>query len=248
MRWRDCGRAITDINPRVIELAAIVVAILIVIGGTITIYLMPHTDFTLDEVLRVLGVIISALGVATLLFLWAQLRHTAVQDKLFAYHRFFQDFPKAEKVSALYRTMGQLKIDRPRWQKPLTLSQRDLIINDQTPEPDKAEVAIREYLNDFEEFAAAVNVGLLDADYTYHVESARILNAYYGFEQMINYYLTEDEQKLAANKAAGVLPSDYYGELKKLAENWKNRKVKEVEKLERDRSLERSRRGVESRL
>lgn len=244
MAWQGSERGITSIRPRAIEVAAIVAALIVVLCGVITIYLLPHSDFTFDKVLQVLGAVISALGVATLLVLWAQLRHTSVQDKLGAYHEYFQDLPKADKVGALYRAMGRLKIDRPLWQTPLTPAQRDLIIKGATPEPDKAEIAIREYLNDFEEFAAAVNVGLVDTDYVYHVESARILNAYYGFEEIINYWLLDDQQKAAASKATGVAPSDYYGELKKLAERWKARKLKEVAEVER----ERSRRGVEAKL
>jgi hypothetical protein len=115
---------------------------------------------------------------------------------------------------------------------------------DQTPEPDKAEIAIREYLNDFEDFAAAVNVGLVDMDYAYHVESARVLNAYYGFEPIINHWLLEDQQKAAANRATGLAPSDYYGELKKLAEGWKARKLEEVAEVERQRKL----RGIPTKL
>lgn len=244
MGMRDVGRKITSPNPRVIELIAILAAVIIVLAGAAGLWFMPRNDFTLGKVLSVLSVIISALGVATLLFLWAQLRHTAVQDKLFAYHEFFQDLPKAAKVTALYSAMGKLKIERPMWQTPLTPTQRDLIVNDPAPEPDKASVSIREYLNDFEEFAAAVNVGLLDLDYTYHIESARILNAYYGFEEIIKYWLAEDQQKAVAHKAAGVVPSDYYGELRKLAEHWRSRKLKEVAEAER----ERDRRGVLPKL
>lgn len=244
MSWRNSGRGITSIRPRAIEVAAIVAALIVVLCGGATVYLMPHSDFTLDRVLQVVAAVISALGVATLLVLWAQLRHTSVQGKLGAYHEFFQDLPRAEKVGAVYRTMGRLRIDRPLWQTPLTPAQRDLIVKDSTPEPDKAEIAIREYLNDFEEFAAAVNVGLVDDDYTYHVESARVLNAYYGFEEIINYWLLDDQQKAAASRATGVAPSDYYGELKKLAERWRARKLEEVAEAER----ERSRRGVANKL
>lgn len=244
MGWRDKARRVTSPNPRVIETTAILAAVLVILSGAVALYYMPRGDFTLDRVLSLLSVVISALGVATLLFLWAQLRFTSVQNKLFAYHRFFQDLPKAEKVSLLYRTMGQLKIDRPLWQTPLTSAQCDLIVKDPSPEPNKAETAIREYLNDFEEFASAVNVGLVDADYTYHVESARVLNAYYGFQELINYWLLDDQQKAAANKTTGVVPSDYYGELKKLAERWRARKVKEVAEVERQRGL----RGVLEKL
>jgi hypothetical protein len=244
MSWKSIGRTLTSPNPRFIELTAIIAAILVVIAGGVTIFLMPPADLTRDKILVVLNVVISALGVASLLVLWAQLRHTSTQDRLVAYHEYFQDLPRAAKVNALYASMGRCKIERPIWQTPLSVAQRDIILGDAAPEPDTAHIAIREYLNDFEEFAAAVNVGLIDDEYAYHIESARILNAYYGFEELIKYWLLEDQQKATEHRATGVAPSDYYGELKKLAEHWKTRKLEEVAEDERQRD----RRRIPARL
>lgn len=244
MNLRSPGRRLTSPHPRLIELTAIVAALLIVAAGILTIVCMPKPDLTREKILAVLNVVISALGVASLLILWAQLRHTSTQNKLVAYHEYFQDLPRDAKVKALYAAMGRLKIERPLWQKPLSTQQRDQILHDTIAAPDTADIAIREYLNDFEEFAAAVNVGLLDEEYAYHIESARVLNAYYGFEAMIEYWHLDEHQRAIQNRAAGVAPSDYYGELKKLAERWKARKSKEVEEEERQRN----RRGVPARL
>jgi hypothetical protein len=233
-----------DLRPRTIEFVALIAAVLVLIAGGVTLYLMPHAEFTRDKILAVLNVVVTGLGVASLLFVWAQLRHTATQDKLVSYHAYFQDFPRAQKVNALYASMGRLGIERPIWQNPLSAAQRDRIIADTEPAPATTEIAIREYLNDFEEFAAAVNVGLVDNEYAYHIESSRILNAYFGFEKLIEHWLLEDQKKATENRAAGVTPSDYYGELKRLAELWKARKLKEVEEAERQRN----RRGIPLRL
>ena len=232
------------LRPHTIELIALVAAVLVLAAGSLTLYYMPHAEFTREKILGVLNVAITGLGVASLLFVWAQLRHTSTQDKLVSYHAYFQDLPRAAKVNALYASMGKLGIERPIWQRPLSQQQRDKIISDATADPDRAETAVREYLNDFEEFAAAVNVGLIDDDYAYHIESARILNAYYGFEKLIEHWLLDDQRKATESKAAGVTPSDYYGELKRLAELWKKRKLQEVEESERQRD----KRGIPLRL
>ena len=232
------------LRPNIIELIALIAAVLVVLAGCITLYCMPHTEFTRDKIISVVSVVLTGLGVSSLLFVWAQLRHTATQDKLISYHAYFQDLPRTEKVTALYVSMGRLGIDRPIWQNPLSTLQRDQIVADRVPAPESAEIAIREYLNDFEEFAAAVNVGLVDDEYVYHIESARILNAYYGFEKLIEHWLLDDQRKATENKATGVTPTDYYGELKRLAGLWKARKLEEVAEAERQRS----RSGVPLRL
>ena len=206
--------------------------------------MMPRSDFTRDKILAVLNVVVLAFGVASLLFLWAQLRHTATQDKLVAYHEYFQDLPRSSKVNALYAAMGRLKIERPFWQKPLVAADCAAISQDTEPAPNTAHIAIREYLNDFEEFAAAVNSGLVDFDYAYHIEGPRILNAYYGFELLITQWHMEEQQKVAANRGVGIAPGDYYGELKRLAEVWKGRKLAEVAKEEQDRR----RRGISNQF
>jgi len=121
------------------------------------------------------------------------------------------------------------------WQAPLSHAQARAIFADKAGAPDTAEVAIREYLNDFEEFAAAVNSGLVDDDYAYHIENVRVLNCYYGFEEVINHYALEDQERAARQKTELLASSDYYGELKRLAEKWKARKKLELDAEEEER-------------
>jgi hypothetical protein len=86
---------------------------------------------------------------------------------------------------------------------------------------------VREYLNDFEEFASAINCGLVDDDYAYKLEATRALNAYYGFKEMINYWHAEDRQ--ISDRSGGAIPltTNYYGELRSVVERWKERKQAE---------------------
>ena len=228
-------KRLTSPHPRVIECSALVVFVLVVVAGMLTLCRMPAAEFKRSEILPVIDVLISGFGVAALLFLWAQLRHSATLSKLLAYHDYFQELPKESKVRTLYTALGRVNLKPPLWQTPLSPEDTKVLLADTTAAPDSAASAAREYLNDFEEFSAAVNCGLVDENYAYHIESARALNAYYGFSDLINHWLAEDQQRATRDRAAGVAPSDYYGELKKLAERWKERKVREMKELERHR-------------
>ena len=219
--YKKLWQRATSPHPRTIELIALFAAVSVLVAGISNILAMSPQESTRDNVLPVINVMIGGLGVATLLFVWAQLRHTSTQSKLITYHEHFQDLPKASKVSAMYTAMARLNIERPLWQTPLSRRQREAITGDTTPAPDTAHIVIREYLNDFEEFAAALNCGLVDEDYAYHIENTRVLNAFYGYQELIDFWLLEDQERAARHRAAGVAPSDYYGELKKLAERWK---------------------------
>ena len=107
---------------------------------------------------------------------------------------------------------------------------RTKLFNDKEPAPDTAEQVVREYLNDFEEFASAINCGLVDEDYAYQLEATRLLNAHYGFRQMVNQWHAEDKEK--SERSGGSIPvtTNYYGELRSVAERWKLRKQEENEK------------------
>jgi hypothetical protein len=210
---------------------------------TRAIFQLPSPENTRESVIAVLDVMLGGLAVASLLLVWAQLRYTSTQSKLTAYHEHFRELPKESKVIAMYVTMARLKIEQPQWQTPLSTASRNAILNDDAAAPETAFIVVREYLNDFEEFAAAVNSGLVDNDYAYHIESARTLNAYFGFEELIGFWLRDDQERAQRQRTAGMAPHDYYGELRKLAARWRARKLEEVAEVER-----RNTRGISTRL
>ncbi|HEY1890023.1 MAG TPA: hypothetical protein VGG63_06435 [Steroidobacteraceae bacterium] len=177
--------------------------LVIVIVGTIAIWTTPNSQLTRDGLLNLLEAIFQALGVVGLILLWAQLRHTATLNKLIAYHRYFHDLPSAEKFRALYEALDRLKLKVPIWQEPFKAPELRIILSDTAPYP-KAEDVVRDYLNDFQEFAAAVNSGFVDDDYAYHIESARPINAYYGFRAVIEHWLVEDQSRAVLE--GGVVP------------------------------------------
>lgn len=237
--------AVKAIPPRWIERGALTLFLVIVVAGVWAIYKVPQAQFTRDELLQLLEAIFQALGVVGLILLWAQLRHTATLNKLIAYHRYFHDLPSGEKVKALYEALDRLKLKVPMWQVPFTDKETQIVLADTAPVP-SAELAIRDYLNDFEEFAAAVNSGFVDDDYAYHIESARPVNAYYGFYAMIEHWLAEDESR--ALLEGGIVPADYYSELRKLSVRWKARKLAEAAKATREKEKQKDKQGVQNVL
>jgi hypothetical protein len=238
MRLKD-----VNISPRTIEAIAVGFAIVVLIVGIWAFCKIPPAEFTRKEIIKLTGAIVGSLGVASLLLVWAQLRHTATLNRLLSYHQYFHDLPNTTKVRDLYKALLRCKINVPTWNLPLSESERDTLLKDTEPLPENAVQVAREYLNDFEEFAAAVNCGLIDEDYAYRLEATRSLNAYYGFREVIIHWLAEDCRR--AERAGNSLPltTNYYGELRSVVERWRLRKeaaaAKEQKKQEKDRISER---------
>jgi hypothetical protein len=170
-----------SISPRTIEAIAIAAFIVVVIVGVWALWEIPKQEFNRAEILKTIEAIIGGLGVSSLLLLWAQLRHTAILGKLTSYHDHFHDLPSIGKVRDLYMALERCKVAVPTWHAPMSETDREKLFGDTEPPPASAELSVREYLNDFEEFAAAINCGLVDDDYAYRIESTRVLNAHLDF-------------------------------------------------------------------
>jgi hypothetical protein len=99
------------------------------------------------------------------------------------------------------------------------------LLSDCEGAPGTAELVIREYLNDFEEFASAINCGLVDESYAFQLEGARSLNAYYGFKVVITHWLDEDRRIAEKRGHNSPITTNYYGELRSVADRWRTRKI-----------------------
>jgi hypothetical protein len=218
------------IAPRTIEAVAIGFAIVVLIVGGWVFCHIPPAEFNRKQIIELLGAIVGALGVASLLLVWAQLRHTATSNKLLFYHQYFHDLPSSTKVRDLYKALGRCKVEVPNWHTPMSEADKVKLIGDTEPPPETAELVVREYLNDFEEFSAAINCGLIDEDYVYRLESTRLLSAHFGFRRMVDHWHAEDKEK--SERSGGRIPvtTDYYGELLSVAERWRVRKEAEQQK------------------
>jgi hypothetical protein len=222
MRWT------TTLSPSVIESVALFSFIAVIIVGIATLFEIPHSEFKRQEVLPVLTVIFGALGVVSVILLWAQLRHEATLSKLLTYHEYFHDLPNPAKVNALCGALVRLNVKVPLWQAPLSPQERNTLVADTEVPPNSAHLAAREYLNDFEEFSAAINAGLVDEDYAYQLEGSRTLNAYYGFKELILHWVAEDRARAEREGEQGAAATNYYSELKSVSERWRNRKIAEA--------------------
>lgn len=248
--------AFQSIPPRWFELVAIVFVIAVAAIGAIAYFGIPLDQRTQANVLPLLQTTFGGLAVGSLILVWAQLRHTATNSKIVAYHQYFHDLPSGDKTSKLYKALDRLTIQLPEWYEPLSPEDAQRIVADQPQDLDHASWAVREYLNDFEEFCAAVNCRLVDVDYAYHIEEPRVLRAYYGFEEVIKLWTKEENakylglvKKIAAKNGWGIeidadlnlKPSTFYLELKKLAEEWNERKSKEMWKEAKKADVDRRR-------
>jgi hypothetical protein len=238
MRFKD-----VNISPRTIEAIAIAFSIVVIIIGGWAFSKIPPPELNRKEVIKLIGAIVGSLGVASLLLVWAQLRHTATLNRLLSYHQYFHDLPNINKVRDVYRALLRCKIPVPTWNTPLSEAERDILLKDTEEPPGNAVLVVREYLNDFEEFAAAINCGLIDEDYAYRLEATRALNAYYGFWEVITHWLAEDRRRAERAGNFAPLTTNYYGELKSVVERWRLRKeaeaAREQRKQERNRISER---------
>jgi hypothetical protein len=229
----------TRISPRTIEAVAIASFVIVVLVGVWALIEIPKQEFNRAEILKTIEAIIGGLGISSLLLVWAQLRHTAILGKLTSYHDHFHDLPSIGKVRDLYKVLGRCKVEVPSWHAPMSDSDRANLIADAEPAPDTAELVIREYLNDFEEFASAINCGLVDEDYAYRIESTRVLSAHFGFRKMVNHWHAKDKEDSERSGGAVPITTDYYGELLSVAERWKLRK--EGEQLIEEKAQEKRR-------
>jgi hypothetical protein len=84
-----------DINipPRFIEAVAVGFALVVIIVGICVFHWMPAQEVNREEIIKLIGAVVGALGVASLLLLWAQLRHTATLNQLLSYHEYFHELP-----------------------------------------------------------------------------------------------------------------------------------------------------------
>lgn len=156
------------------------------------------------DVVPLLQLGISALGLLAIVLLWWQMRQAAIWNKLRAHHSFFKDIPSLELDLLLQKTLRDFEID---YHKPLTDESLKMIEKDI-----EAIHAVKAYLNEYEELCAAVNVGTVDEELAFATDSARVIHAYSTFERFIAW-----RRELFSNN--GI-----YLELEKLSKRWLLRK------------------------
>lgn len=226
------------------ELASSFVALTIFIGGYFA-YLHLPPEATWDERAQLAQCILLGLGLDSIILLLVEGRQKASWNRVRFYHEHFGELPVRAKVLALYDCLRRLKIEPPSNGQPLSPSEAIAILSDVGVAADNGMMTcrpggevVREYLNDFEEFCGAINVGILSEHYARELDGARTINAYYGFEEVIKK-IREREVRRRRPESSGEGPqSDLrplhrkpYHELRRVAATWKRRREREYQRL-----------------
>lgn len=176
-------------------------------------------------------------GLPALLAVLHQTRNDTRWNGVLSYHDYFDELPVQQKLNDLYKVLNVCSVEIPTLLKPL--SEEDFQKIDAAAKPGSAETTaleglrprgvVRAYLNDFEEFAGAVEQGVVDEDYAYSLEGTRVLVAYFGFRAFIESDRKTDKEEECKMNLKGkdidfLVPKSYLL-LERLAKRWLARRV-----------------------
>lgn len=164
---------------------------------------MSLTEFTRD-VVPILQLILMLLGLFSVILLWWQIRQNALWNKLHTHHEFSKDTTSPDRERVLNQAMRKFGMHAD---EDLSKEIVDRIFDDE-----ETLLAVKNFLNDYEGFCAAVNVGIIDDAYAYGVDAYRTIRAYRRFGVFI-----EEVRRRIKN------PESYL-ELEKVALKWERRK------------------------
>jgi hypothetical protein len=131
--------------------------------------------------------------------------------------------------------MARLSIPLPTTASPLNVLQVSQIMRDTSAEGSTPRISARiicqAYMDDFEEFCAAVNAGVISESYALDLEGSRVISVFYGLRPLIDELRSEQERVNATlgMQTAGQRPmrSKYYDELERVAIRWRLKREKE---------------------
>lgn len=174
---------------------------------------------TLEQTARIVELGLLALGLLSLFLIAEQTRLTAKWNKLLSYHQFFGELITSEMVSDLRKVAETCGFsEEMRQLKPIHSASLECIVNS-----DEHMNTISAYLDEFEEFCAAVHAGVADHEYAYTLEATRVIRAWVVFEPFIT------------RRRATVRYSRCYLELERLGGAWLERREKEAkDKADKD--------------
>lgn len=219
---------------------SILTAIGIAALGTLAWWFWPQWlagDF--DKRAHILEIMFLGSGSLSIIMLASQLRQQAAWNKVLSFHEYFSDVPSLENVTALHATFRRLAIELPDFAHPLSDANADLIIADTAVDPAigsgrVSRVIVQAYLDDLEEFCAAVNAGIVSDSYAREIEGTRTIRAYFAFESLIAKLREKQQElvKLAQQTGTGArqsrpFQSKYYAELERVARRWRAKREQE---------------------
>lgn len=172
---------------------------------------MTLQEFSRD-IVPILQLVIMSIGLVSLIILWRQIKQASLWNKLRTQHDLWGCLPDENLDKSVLKILRSKNQDENR-KIPKELSEN--IYND-------AEMftTFKTYLNKYEQFSAAINVGAMDEDYAYRMHSARICYVYNTFENFIKILRERREE------------DEFYIELQRLASKWQKRTQKEKKRRE----------------
>lgn len=181
---------------------------------------MTLTEFSRD-VIPIIAAIFSGVSLVSLLLLWQQIkqatdnsRQALVWNRNNAHHTFFANTPNPERERKLAEEMKRIQLDPD---SPLT---NDLVTK--VKEDAFVALALRQYLNEFEELCAAVNAGTVDEDLAFCLDSSKTVRVYSCYALFIH--------ELRNLRDDGTI----YLELEKVATRWESRTRAEKGKIKEE--------------
>lgn len=185
------------------------IAILIIVAGIVAYWLLRPLQ--LEQTERLVELVITAIGIESLILIVAQGRATIVWNRLFAYHKFFQDRPPEHRIDALQKMAVELGcMNCIKGVEPLPKTAIPAILNNR-----EHLFTVSKYLDDFEVLCGAINARIVDPEYAYHLEGTRVIRAFVMFDPLICELRKENKY------------SRCYLELQRLGAQWKKRREEE---------------------
>lgn len=152
------------------------------------------------------------LGLFSVLMAALQVRVNATWNKVLSYHTFFGDLITPEILTSLMTTADKCGFkDRLKNYETLEDAHVAAILSDA-----EHDAVVSCYLNEFEEFCTAVNAGVVDDEYAYKLEGARLIRVNTCFAKYIEKCRTE-----------GISSRRLYVQLEHRARLWNGRKQDE---------------------
>jgi hypothetical protein len=197
----------------------------VVLACAIAIYRLPSADRTVPNITSILQLGLVAVGLISLLLLAEQNRQiscgnaeqskqTASWNKCLSYHNFFGDLITMQMSQALRGTTDACGFTSAMQNvEPMSANSVEDVVRD-----DAHSRVCSSYLDDFEEFCAAVHAGVVDKEYAYTLEATRVIRAWIVYEP----YITK--------RRSSVRYSRCYIELQRLAATWIKRREEEEAK------------------
>jgi hypothetical protein len=180
-----------------------------------------------------------ALGALSIILLWAQLRAAHYQEieqnvwkRVMCLHEHFKDVPRSEATEAVREYLRGLGVlNPPSAYHPLTREQALVVEQDTgTDERPPARILFIRYLNDWEDFCGAISVGVIDEDYSREMEGLRLIDAFFGYREVINILREKranDARRRQGETGAPPFVNKLYYELQVVALRWHQKRSEE---------------------